>query len=167
MKISKNIASPLKPLSQVPNELEEWWLWSKRQYRHFSFSISSKSYLYGEVKIPLFITIFFLFLVVISWACTSKYFPGLATDWLHFHFSRLCTEEGNGNPLQCSCLENPRDGEPGGLLSMGLHRVGHDWSDLAAAAGLIENTRHCWGWVGGESKAAFLQHNQADFLQCL
>ena len=34
--------------------------------------------------------------------------------------------EGNGNPLQCSCLENPRDGEHGGLMSMGLHRVGHD-----------------------------------------
>ena len=35
--------------------------------------------------------------------------------------------EGNGNPLQCSCLENPRDGwEPGGLPSMGSHRVGHD-----------------------------------------
>ena len=33
--------------------------------------------------------------------------------------------EGNGNPLQCSCLENPRDGEPGGLPSMGPHRVGH------------------------------------------
>ena len=30
--------------------------------------------------------------------------------------------------------ENPRDGKPGGLLSMGLHRVGHDWSDLAVAA---------------------------------
>ena len=42
--------------------------------------------------------------------------------------------EGNGNPLQCSCLKNPRDGESGGLLSMGSHRVGHDWSDLAAAA---------------------------------
>ena len=28
--------------------------------------------------------------------------------------------------LQYSCLENPRDGEPGGLPSMGLHRVGHD-----------------------------------------
>ena len=89
--------------------------------------------------------------------------------------------EGNGNPLQYYCLENPMDGgawkaavrgvaksrirlsnftftfhfhalekemaihssvlawripgtgEPGGLLSMGLHRVGHDWSDLAAA----------------------------------
>ena len=90
--------------------------------------------------------------------------------------------EGNGTPLQYSCLENPMDagawwaavqgvaksrtrlcdfpftfpfhalekevathcsvlawripgtGEPGGLPSMGLHRVGHDWSDLAAAA---------------------------------
>ena len=29
---------------------------------------------------------------------------------LHFSFSFSCTEEGNGNPLQCSCLENPRDG---------------------------------------------------------
>ena len=90
--------------------------------------------------------------------------------------------EGNGTPLQYSCLENPMGGgawwaavhgvtksrtwpsdftftfhvhalekemathssvlawripgtaEPSGLLSMGLHRVGHDWSDLAAAA---------------------------------
>ena len=34
--------------------------------------------------------------------------------------------EGNGTPLQYSCLENPM-GEPGGLQSMGLRRVGHDW----------------------------------------
>ena len=33
------------------------------------------------------------------------------TERLHFHFSLSCTGEGNGNPLQCSCLENPRDGE--------------------------------------------------------
>ena len=39
------------------------------------------------------------------------------TERLHFHFSLSCTGEGNGNPLQCSCLENPRDGEPGGLPS--------------------------------------------------
>jgi len=32
------------------------------------------------------------------------------TERLHFHFSPSCTGEGNGNPLQCSCLENPRDG---------------------------------------------------------
>ena len=32
------------------------------------------------------------------------------TERLHFHFSVSCIREGNGNPLQCSCLENPRDG---------------------------------------------------------
>ena len=32
------------------------------------------------------------------------------TGQLPFHFSLSCTGEGNGNPLQCSCLENPRDG---------------------------------------------------------
>ena len=33
------------------------------------------------------------------------------TERLHFHFSLSCIGEGNGNSLQCSCLENPRDGE--------------------------------------------------------
>ena len=32
------------------------------------------------------------------------------TEQLHFHFSLSCTGEGNGNPLQYSCLENPMDG---------------------------------------------------------
>ena len=32
------------------------------------------------------------------------------TEHLHFHFSLSCIGEGNGNPLQCSCLENPKDG---------------------------------------------------------
>ena len=32
------------------------------------------------------------------------------TERLHFHLSLSCTGEGHGNPLQCSCLENPRDG---------------------------------------------------------
>ena len=53
---------------------------------------------------------------------------------LHFYFSLSCSGEGNGNPLQCSCLENPRDG--GSLVGcrlMGSHRVRHNWSDLAAA----------------------------------
>ena len=54
--------------------------------------------------------------------------------WPHFHFSLSCVGEGNGNLLQCSRLENLGAGEPGGLPSVGSHRVGHDWSDLAAAA---------------------------------
>ena len=33
------------------------------------------------------------------------------TERLHFHFSLSCIGEGNGNQLQCSCLENPRDAE--------------------------------------------------------
>ena len=48
------------------------------------------------------------------------------TERLPFHFSLSCIGEGNGNPLQCSCLENPGKGEPGGLPSMGSHRVRHD-----------------------------------------
>ena len=32
------------------------------------------------------------------------------TEWLPFHFSLSCIGKGNGSPLQCSCLENPRDG---------------------------------------------------------
>ena len=38
------------------------------------------------------------------------------TEGLHFLFSLSCIGEGNGNPLQCSCLKNPRDGDPGGPL---------------------------------------------------
>ena len=48
--------------------------------------------------------------------------PRVGRDWAT---SLSRSGEGNGNPLQCSCLENPR-AEPGGLLSMGSHRVGHD-----------------------------------------
>ena len=40
------------------------------------------------------------------WGCKESD----TTEWLHFHFSLSCIGEGNGNPLQCSCLENPRDG---------------------------------------------------------
>ena len=48
------------------------------------------------------------------------------TERLHFHFSLSCIGEGNGNPLQCSCLENPRDGVAWWLLCTGSQRVGHD-----------------------------------------
>ena len=68
------------------------------------------------------------------------------TERLHFHFSLSCIGGGNGNPLQCSCLENPRTGEPGGLPSMGSNRVGHDCSDLAGAAAVRGTNRdryHC------------------------
>ena len=45
-----------------------------------------------------------------------------------------CIGEGNGNPLQSSCPENPRDGGAWQLPSRRSHKVGHNRSDLAAAA---------------------------------
>ena len=49
-----------------------------------------------------------------GWRSLVGYIPGGheesdTTERLHFHFSLSCIGEGNGNPLQCSCLENPRD----------------------------------------------------------
>ena len=65
-------------------------------------------------------------------------------DWVT---SLSCIGEGNGNPLQYSCLENPSDGEPAGLLSVGSHRVGHDGSDLAAAALSSVKQGICLDWL--------------------
>ena len=56
------------------------------------------------------------------------------TERLHFHFSLSCIGEGNVNPLQCSCLENPRDGRASWAAVYG---VAHDWSDLAPAPAQI------------------------------
>ena len=50
------------------------------------------------------------------------------TERLPFHFSLSCTGEGNGNPLQCSCLENPRDGS-----LVGCHLWGRTESDMTEA----------------------------------
>ena len=61
------------------------------------------------------------------------------TERLHVHFSLSCIGEGNGNPLQCSCLENPRDGGAWWAAVYGSHRVRHNWSDLAAAAAAGKN----------------------------
>ena len=50
-----------------------------------------------------------------------------ATERLHFHFSLSCTGEGNGNPLQCSCLENPRDG---GAWWAAVYGAAQSWTQL-------------------------------------
>ena len=45
------------------------------------------------------------------------------TERLHFDFSLSCIGEGNGNPLQCSCLENPMDSGDWWATVHGLQRV--------------------------------------------
>ena len=56
-----------------------------------------------------------------------------STERLHFLFSLPCTGQGNGKPTLVGFFawRIPGTGEPGGLPSMGSHRIGHDWSDLA------------------------------------
>ena len=50
---------------------------------------------------------------------------GVGHDWAtHFHFSLSCTGEGHGNPLQYSCLENPRDGGPWWAAICGVTQSG-------------------------------------------
>ena len=57
------------------------------------------------------------------WGCEESD----TTEWLHFHFSLSCTGEGNGNPLQCSCLENPRNG---GARWAAVYGVAQSWTRL-------------------------------------
>ena len=61
------------------------------------------------------------------------------TKRVHFHLSLSCIGEGNGNPRQCSCLENPRDGEAWWVAVCGV-----------AAAALAWNSTiyHCQTWHG-------------------
>ena len=72
---------------------------------------------------------------------------GVAEGWTRlsdftftFHFHALEKETATHSSVLAWRI--PGTGEPGGLPSTGLHRVGHDWSDLAAAAAVfIESTR--------------------------
>ena len=57
------------------------------------------------------------------WSCWGSD----TTEQLHFHFSLSCIGEGNGNPLQCSCLENPRDGE---AWWAAVYGVAQSWTRL-------------------------------------
>ena len=65
------------------------------------------------------------------------------TERLHFHFSLSCIGEGNGNPLQCSCLENPRDGGAWWVVIYGvaqsrtrLKRLSSSSSSIIASSGI-------------------------------
>ena len=56
------------------------------------------------------------------------------TEWLHFHFHFPALEKEMATHSSVLAWRIPGMVEPGELPSMGLHQVGHDWSDLAAAA---------------------------------
>ena len=64
------------------------------------------------------------------------------TERLHFHFHALEKEMATHSSVLAWRI--PGTGEPSGLPSMGSHRVGHDRSDLAAAAGCCESYTHSY-----------------------
>ena len=72
--------------------------------------------------------------------------PWDTTERLHFHFSLSCIGEGNGKPLQCSCLENPRDG---GAWWAAIYGVAQSWTRLkrlssSSSISVYENTQTFW-----------------------
>ena len=85
------------------------------------------------------------------WGCKESD----TTEWLHFHFSLSCIGEGNGNPLQCSCLENPRDGRAwwAAIYGVSQSRTRLKWlSNLAATLGRSRGSL-CKGPEAGAKKA--------------
>ena len=65
------------------------------------------------------------------------------TGWLHFHFSLSCIGEGNGNPLQCSCLENPRDG---GALWAAISGVAQSQTRLKRLSSSSSSSSSRWAY---------------------
>ena len=61
------------------------------------------------------------------------------TERLHFHFSLTCIGEGNGNPLQCSCLENPRDGGTGWAAVSGVAQSQTQLKRLSSSSSMKVN----------------------------
>ena len=69
------------------------------------------------------------------------------TERLHFHFSLSCIGEGNGNPLQCSCLENPRDG---GAWWAAVHGVAQSRTRLKRLSS-SSSSAEAEGWDGKDA----------------
>ena len=63
------------------------------------------------------------------------------TERLHFHFSLSCIGQGNGNPLQCSCLENPRDE---GAWWASIYGVAQSWTRLKQLSSIYIYTLECF-----------------------
>ena len=73
------------------------------------------------------------------------------TEWLNFHFSLLCIGEGNGNPLQCSCLENPRDRR---ACWAAIYGVAKGWTQLK--------------WLSSSSRSSSFSYSiQQQTISCL
>jgi len=72
--------------------------------------------------------------------CSSRgRYESDTTEWLHFHFSLSRIGEGNGNPLQCSCLENPMDGGAWWAAVYGVAQSRTQLKWLSSSSSMYEN----------------------------
>ena len=107
------------------------WLWVSSSKKLLPVSVSS-----GFP--PMFSSKSFMNLYLShKWHPTPVLLPGKSHGWrsdftFTFHFHALEKEMATNSSVLAWRI--PGTGEPGGLLSLGLHRVGHDWCDLAAVA---------------------------------
>ena len=87
------------------------------------------------------------------------------TEPLHFHFSLSCIGEGNGNPIQCFCLENPRDR---GAWWAAIYGVTQNWTRLMRLSSSSSSLTRAWTWapwIGSVESVAglprkFLSHSR-------
>ena len=82
------------------------------------------------------------------------------TERLHFHFSLSRIGEGNGNPLQCSCLENPRDGA---AWWAAIYGVAQSWTRLK----WLSSSSNCCLLVGGGEDISFMLSSWNRYLMSL
>ena len=89
------------------------------------------------------------------------------TERLHFHFSLSCIGEGNGNPLQCSCLENPRDGGAWGAAVYGVTQSRTRLKRLSSVCPLTQYDHSHFGLLGALSMPHHGETNSFSLLLCI
>ena len=84
------------------------------------------------------------------------------TEQLRFHFSLSCIGEGNGNTLQCSCLENPRDGEAWWAAVYGVAQSRTRLKWLSSSSSSCPHRLHCrqslYCWTTEEALHNYIWH---------
>ena len=75
------------------------------------------------------------------------------TERLHFHSSLSCIGEGTGNPLQCSCLENPRDGGAWWAAVDGVSQSRTQLKRLGSSSSMGSTYLHSLRWLPGHRRA--------------
>ena len=86
------------------------------------------------------------------------------TERLHYHFSLLCIGEGTGNPLQCSFLENPRDGGAWRAAVSGVTQSGTRLKRLSSSSSKVSKNDACASTDTQTNLCAHIPHSFTHFL---